>query len=50
MYDTWLKKQDHVTKIVIDPWADRSRCLTLALDSPIPHRHAVFRKRAWAFV
>jgi len=23
MYDTWLKKQDHVTKIVIDPWADR---------------------------
>ncbi|HEY3929295.1 MAG TPA: zinc-dependent alcohol dehydrogenase [Candidatus Koribacter sp.] len=23
MYDVWLKKQDHVTKIVIDPWADR---------------------------
>lgn len=23
MYDTWLKKEDHVTKIVIDPWADR---------------------------
>ena len=22
MYDTWLKKQDHVTKIVIDPWAE----------------------------
>ena len=24
MYDTWLKKQDHVTKIVIDPWAART--------------------------
>ena len=23
MYDTWLKKEDHVPKIVIDPWADR---------------------------
>ncbi len=22
MYDTWLKKEDHVTKIVIDPWAE----------------------------
>jgi threonine dehydrogenase-like Zn-dependent dehydrogenase len=24
MYDTWLKKKDHVTKIVIDPWAERT--------------------------
>lgn len=23
MYDTWLKKEDHVTKIVIDPWAEQ---------------------------
>ena len=23
MYDIWLKKQDHVTKIVIDPWAEQ---------------------------
>ena len=23
MYDIWLKKQDHVTKIVIDPWAGK---------------------------
>ena len=23
MYNTWLQKQDHGTKIVIDPWADR---------------------------
>jgi threonine dehydrogenase-like Zn-dependent dehydrogenase len=23
MYNAWLKKEDHVTKIVIDPWADQ---------------------------
>ena len=23
MYDVWLKKEDHVTKIVIDPWAEQ---------------------------
>lgn len=24
MYDVWLKKEDHVTKIVIDPWAEKA--------------------------
>jgi threonine dehydrogenase-like Zn-dependent dehydrogenase len=24
MYDVWLKKQDHVTKIVVDPWAEQT--------------------------